>query len=181
MERLLAELERNLGCVDVDIKKARRFENSFKTAVAVEAQTPDDAVIEELRELVAFRTVSNLGYLHESVNKARRFENSFKALFRRLIDGHLCQVSMTFPNAIFLEQYGDPQWGSWWKEVRRNGVFERSVSDSDQPAQAIDWMLLDIFAPYRAEYENALPFGSLWNKWVDDLVGAAERLRSRRT
>jgi hypothetical protein len=59
----------------------------------------------------------------------------------------------------------------------RDGVVEQSLMDGDQKAQAIDWMLLDIFAPFRAEYEIGRPFGSLWNQWVDDLVSAALELR----
>ncbi len=178
-QRRLAELKRNLGWVDAYVNKARRFENSPKAAVAIETRHPDDAVIEGLRKLVAFQAVSNLGYSDESVNKARRFTNSFKSHSQGLINGHLCQVSRTFPNAIFLAEYSDMQWSCSWKDVRRNGVVERSVYDGYQPAQAIDWMLLDIFAPYRAEYERGLPFGSLWNQWVDDLVVAADRLRNR--
>jgi hypothetical protein len=51
------------------------------------------------------------------------------------------------------------------------------VRDFDQQAQAVDWTLLDIFAPFWAEYERELPFGSLWNKWVHDLVSAANGLK----
>jgi len=35
------------------------------------------------------------------------------------------------------------------------------------------------FAPFRAEHEIGQPFGSLWDKWVADLVAAAEGLRLR--
>jgi hypothetical protein len=60
-------------------------------------------------------------------------------------------------------------------------VIERFVWNSHQKAQAIDWMLLDIFAPFRAEYELGQPFGSLWNQWVDDLRTAALGLRNSTT
>jgi hypothetical protein len=137
----------------------------------------DDEEIDRLRELVAFQAVRNLGYVHESVNKSRRFEKSFKSNVQGLIDAHLCQVSSAFPNATFLAHYADMQWSCAWKEVVRNGVVERSVWDGNQRAQAIDWMLPDIFAPFRAEYETAKPFGSMWSEWVDALIAAADGLR----
>jgi len=138
---------------------------------------PDEAEMGDLREFVGFKAISNLGHLAESVNKARRFRNSFKDHSEGPIYMHLCLVSTAFPNAIFLAHYWNIGWGYSWREVIRNGVTERSVSDGDQPAQAIEWMLLDIFAPYRAEYDRGLPFGSMWNDWVDDLVAAANGLR----
>lgn len=134
----------------------------------------------DLREFVGFKPISNLGHLAESVNKARRYQNSFKNHSEGPIYMHLCLVSAAFPDAIFLAHYSNIGWGYSWKEVMRKGVVERSVSDCDQPAQAIEWVLPDIFAPFRAEYQNGQPFGSMWNEWVDDLVAAANELRTYR-
>jgi len=142
------------------------------------ARPPDDAEINSLRELVAFKAVSNLGYVHESVNKARRFQNSFKDHSEDPIYMYLCQVSIAFPSAIFLIDHRNMEWSCAWKKVMRNGVVEQAVGDTEERAQLIEWMLLDIFAPFRAEYENGQPFGSLWNDWVDDLVAAANGLRN---
>lgn len=142
-----------------------------------ETQSTDDEEIEGLRELVAFKAVKNLGYVDESVNKGRRFENSLKSPFRPYIHALLCQISETFPHAIFLVEYCDMQWSWSSKEVLRNGVVERSVFDDRQQAQAMDWILLNIFAPFRAEYQTEQPFGSLWNQWVYDLVAAADALK----
>lgn len=140
---------------------------------------PDEAEMGDLREFAGFKAISNLGYIAESVNKARRFQNSFKNHSEAPIYMHLSLVSAAFPNAIFLAHYSNFGWGYSWREVIRNGVVERSVSDSDQPAQAIEWVLPDIFAPFRTEYQNGQPFGSMWNKWVDDLASAANGLGSR--
>jgi hypothetical protein len=131
-----------------------------------------------IRKLVAFRAIRNLGYVHESVNKPRRFENRFKAP-AELIFEHLRQVSVAFPIAIFWLEHRDMQFSSAWREVMRNGVVEQSVGDFDQRAQAIDWTLLDIFAPFWAEYEMQLPFGSMWSDWVADLAAAADGLRKQ--
>jgi hypothetical protein len=37
-------------------------------------------------------------------------------------------------------------------------------------------MLLDIFAPFIAEWAESLPFGSLWLKWVEDAKAALRQL-----
>jgi hypothetical protein len=142
---------------------------------ATGTRPPDDAEIERLRKFFAFQTIRDI---YGNPNTARLFENSYKFNFQGLIDGHPYRVSLAFPNAIFLLHYWDMQLGWAWKEVMRNGVVERSVSDCDQPAQAVEWVLLDIFAPFRTEYQNGQPFGSMWSRWVDDLVAAAEGLRN---
>jgi len=56
----------------------------------------------------------------------------------------------------------------------------QEVFDGDQKLQGMDWVLPDIFAPFRAEYygeEHA--FGTLWSQWVDDMVATAMSLKSQ--
>ena len=144
---------------------------------ASERRRPDDVEIEQAREVIAFKTAKDLPHVAEIGNKVWRFENSYRTTCEGVIDWHLSDVSAAFPNAIFLADYCNLGWNCVWKRVLRNGVTERSVSDGDQPAQGIDWVVLDIFAPFRTEYQNGRPFGSMWKKWVDDLVAAANGLR----
>jgi hypothetical protein len=53
------------------------------------------------------------------------------------------------------------------REIRREDhtglVFQR-LHDGNQRAQAVDWALLDIFAPFRAEYFDGREFGNLWSQ-----------------
>jgi hypothetical protein len=52
----------------------------------------------------------------------------------------------------------------------------RAVHDGQQKAQGYDWALPDIFAPFRAEYENGIEFGSLWDQWLKEMRGALAQL-----
>jgi hypothetical protein len=104
--------------------------------------------IEGLRKLVQFEAVQNLGYVHPSVNKARRFRLSFKDRFTGIVRSHLGEVSQAFPEAIFLIEYRDMQYSYSGKEVIRAGEIVQSIHDGAQKAQAVDWVLLDIFAPF---------------------------------
>jgi len=138
---------------------------------------PVGEVAEGLKELLAFKTVRNLGYLDNAVNKARRFSISFKDKYSGVVKSHLSEVSEAFPTAIFLVTYYDMQASYAGKWVERAGELVQQIHDGDQQAQAIDWVLLDIFAPFRAEYELGLEFGSLWQKWLADTATAVQDLR----
>ena len=83
------------------------------------------------------------------------------------------------PSDITFEPHRDMQMSWASREVLRNGTVEWSVFDGHQPAQAMNWMLLDIFAPFRAEYDIGKPFGSMWNEWVSDLAAATDALSRR--
>jgi hypothetical protein len=68
--------------------------------------------------------------------------------------------------------YYDMQASYSGKWVERAGELVHQIHDGHQQAQAIDWALLDIFAPFRAEYELGLEFGSLWQEWLADTTAA---------
>jgi hypothetical protein len=55
------------------------------------------------------------------------------------------------------------------KKVILAGDEIRCTHDRDHHTQAQEWVLPNIFAPYQAEYELGLEFGSLWDDWVDDM------------
>jgi hypothetical protein len=60
----------------------------------------------------------------------------------------------------------------------RAGEIVREVFDGDQQVQGFDWALLEIFAPFRAEYYGKEhEFGSLWNSWLEAIMAAAKSLK----
>jgi len=63
------------------------------------------------------------------------------------------------------------------KKVIKAGELIQQIHDGHQQAQAMDWVLVDIFAPYKAEYELGVEFGSLWHQWLADLAVAVNELR----
>ena len=137
---------------------------------------PTDEVADGIKKLVAFEPARNLGYIADDINQARRFRLEFKDKFTGIIRSQLREVSAAFPTAIFLLTYCD--LGNYsGKEVLRGGQVIQSVHDGNQQAQGYDWALLDIFAPFWAEYDLGVPFGSLWQQWVDDVIAAANRLK----
>jgi hypothetical protein len=139
---------------------------------------PVSAVEEGLKELLEFKTVKNLGYVANEINKARRFSLAFKSRYYGIVDSHLVEVSEAFPKAIFLLEYFDMQASYSGKRVIRAGEVVQEVFDGDQQVQGLDWALLDIFAPFRAEYHGEEhEFGSLWTTWLDAIVAAAKALK----
>jgi len=123
----------------------------------------------DVKELLTFKPTHNLGYVHPSVNKARRFQNSFKDRSWEVVRSHVDFVSRDFPKAIFLAEHWNSMASSASKTVIRAGQEVRSVYDGSQQAQGCDWVLPDIFAPYRAEYANGDEFGALWAKWMEGM------------
>lgn len=139
---------------------------------------PVSEVAEGLKELLEFKTVKNLGYVHSDVNKARRFSLEFKDRYYGIVDSHLIEVSRAFPEAVFLLEYFDTQASYSGKRVIRAGEVVQEVFDGDQQVQGLDWVLLDIFAPFRAEYYGEeREFGSLWTSWLDAIAAAAKALK----
>jgi hypothetical protein len=134
-----------------------------------------DEIAQSLAELVSFVPVRDLFDLGEAVNKARRFENSFRR-FTGTVDSHIFEVSTEFPNSVFLLEYRDMQASYSGKMVIRAGNVVQEIVDRDQQSQALDWVLLDIFAPFVAEWNESRPFGSLWAKWVEDTKAALRQL-----
>ena len=139
---------------------------------------PVNAVGEALKELLVFKMVKNLGYVNHDINKARRFSLEFKDKFYGIVDSHLTEVSRAFPAAIFLLEHFDTHASYSGKRVKRAGEVVQEVFDGDQQVQGLDWALLDIFAPFRAEYYGEEhEFGSLWTTWVDAIVSAVKGLK----
>jgi hypothetical protein len=144
--------------------------------VAKRDNCKENEIAQTLAGLVSFEPVRNLFYVHESVNKARRFENSFKSRFTGIVNSHMFEVSAEFPNAVFLLEYRDMQWSYSGKKVIYAGEAVQKIFDGNQQSQTLDWVLLDIFAPFVAEWNEGLPFGSLWPKWVEDAKAALKQL-----
>ncbi len=148
-----------------------------KWAAAGFGQTISE-VTEPLKEVVGFEVVCNLGHLDPSVNKARRFRNSSKDKYRGIVESHLSECTVTFPAAIFLLTYCDMQYSYSGKYVIRAGEIVQRIHDGRQKAQGMEWALLDIFAPFRAEWDADLEFGSLWGEWLADVITAAKVLKA---
>ena len=115
-------------------------------------------------------------YQDDSVNKARQFSLSFKGEHDGIVDSHLIEVSAAFPKALFLPRILRHASELLWQASDAGGRNRARSNDKDQKSQALDWALLDIFAPFRAEYCEEKPFGSLWNRWLEDIVAAAKQL-----
>jgi hypothetical protein len=136
------------------------------------------AVREDLRELLEFKTVKNLGHVNMDVNKARRFSLAFKSRYYGIVDSHLFEVSKAFQKAIFLLDHYDTMASYSGKRVIRAGEVVQEVFDGDQQVQGLDWALLDIFAPFKAEYYGEEhEFGSHWTPWLDAVMAAATELK----
>jgi hypothetical protein len=143
--------------------------------VAKQANSTPDEMAQSVSELVSFEAVENLFDPGESVNKARRFTNSFRK-FTGTVNSHIFEVSAEFPHAVFLLEDYDMQWSYSRKRVIYAGQVLQKIVDGNHQSQAQDWVLLDIFAPFRAEWMEGLGVGSLWPKWVRDVAVASGEL-----
>ena len=92
---------------------------------------------------------------------------------------HLSYVSREFPEAIFLLSYQEPFSSYAGKFVICGGREIRHVHDRHQKGQGWEWVLPDIFAPYKSEYHSDYDFGSLWGHWLIGMEGAIAELRKR--
>jgi hypothetical protein len=147
--------------------------------VAEKFGDPSSDVAHNLKEFVGFKAVRNLGYVDPDVNQARRFKLSFKSRSYGVVDSHLFGVSREFPSAIFLLTYRDMMASYAGKRVIRAGEVVQEVHDGDQKVQSLDWILIDIFPPFLAEYHDGLPFGSLWQEWLDKMAAAVGVLKEQ--
>lgn len=132
----------------------------------------------DVKALVAFTPSSNLGYVQPSVNKAHRFRNSFKDRGWGAVWSHVDFVSRDFPEALFLGEHWNLQAGSASRRVIRAGQEIRSTRDGNQRAQAQEWVLPNIFAPFWTEYELGLKFGSLWDQWLSEMQAELADLKA---
>ena len=146
--------------------------------VAQRFDQPVSEVAQGLTKLLEFKLVKNLGYVDNTLNKARRFRTEFADKRDGIVRSHLFEISEAFPAAIFLLEYCDAQASYTGKQVIRAGEVVQEVFDGDQQLQSLDWALLDIFAPFKAEYygERA-EFGSLWQPWMEAVMAAARQLK----
>jgi len=140
---------------------------------------PSSEVAEGLKELFDFKATRNLGYVDASVNQARRFTLAFKSRSYGIVNSHLYEISAEFPFAVFLLTYRDMMASYSGKDVIRAGGIIQSVHDGDPKVQSLDWVLIDIFPPFYAEYYDGLPFGSLWQEWLAKLEAAVAELRDQ--
>ena len=139
-------------------------------------------IAEHLRELVAFEATSDAIATGDPEDgpQMRNFEVSFKNNGASgLVDSHLFEVSKAFPKPVLLLEYYDEMTSYSGKMVIRAGKIVQSMYDGYHRAQAQDWVLLDIFRPFRIEHENGLEFGSLWQEWLNDIGAAVQVLKCR--
>jgi hypothetical protein len=143
------------------------------------ADRREQEVVADVKELVSFKPDRNLGHIDPSVNKARRFKNFSKdPYWWGTVMNHIVLVSKQFPTTIFLLEYWDDQYSYAGKLVIREGEEIREVYDGNQQYQACEWVLPDIFAPFRAEYDRELAFGSLWEQWASEFTAGVGELQS---
>jgi hypothetical protein len=135
-------------------------------------------IVADIKGIVSFKPIRNLGYVHPSVNKARRFQNSFKDRSWGVVWSHVDIISNDFPEALFLREHWNLQASSASRRVIRAGQEIRSVYDGSQRALGHEWVLPDIFAPYRSEYELGLECGSLWDQWLDEMQSELADLKA---
>jgi len=144
-------------------------------AIGVDAKD----IAKDVKAIVSFKSTHNLGFLSSTVNKARRFENEFKDRFWGLVFSHLHFVSRDFPKACFLTEYWDGCMSYGGKVVIHAGKEICSSCDGDHHAQAMEWVLPNIFAPFRNEYELGIECGSLWDEWMEHMQLQLARLAER--
>jgi hypothetical protein len=109
------------------------------------------SLAEHLKELVRFNLVDR--FRSQGMTKSCRLKLACKDHSAHIVRAHLFDVSAEFPDAIFLLLYYDMQASYAGKKVIKAGELIQQIHDRHQQAQAMDWVLVDIFAPYKAEYE----------------------------
>jgi hypothetical protein len=161
--------------IDQISERLNKPSRDLATWVAGKFGDPMNEVEKFLQELLKFKTVKDLSFL-EKHNTARRFSLLFKR-YSGIVNSHLAEVSEAFPRAVFLLEHFDMQASYSGKRVIRAGQVIQEIHDGHQQSQAMDWVLVDIFAPFTAEYQLGLEFGLLWKEWVYDLTGAVKELK----
>jgi hypothetical protein len=165
---------------------ARRSEQMDSIADALERpsealftqQWSDQGEVEAYVRAESFKFVCVLGYECPEDTRARRFSSAYDDHPPGIVVRHAHLVSAQFPTATFLLEFWDHTHAS--RMVIRGGTTVRDVHTTQQQPFRQPWALMDIFAPYRSEYDNYGEFGSQWQAWVDDVVEAVERLKAMR-
>lgn len=162
---------------DINEIEARLKEPSAELVSWVASRFPKEEVTKaSVSSLVGFEPARNIFCVDPSVNKARVFKCSFKR-WTGIVDSHVIEVSAKFPSSAFLLEDRDCQDDYCRKRVIIAGRLVKQTDDGHSRAQCIDWATLDIFAPFVSEYSLGLPFGSLWEDWLDDMEAELERLK----
>ncbi len=158
-------------------ERLKQASSELVTWAAEKSGQPTSEITDALKEMFEFKATRNLGYTDPSANQARRFTLEFKDKHYGIVDSHLFEISAEFPSAIFLLSYRDVMASYAGKKVIRAGEVAREMHDGNPKTQSLDWVLIDIFPPFLAEYHDELPFGSLWQEWVENLAAAVEELK----
>jgi hypothetical protein len=150
-------------------ERLKRPSTKLADFVAKESSRPFEEIMEGLKELLAFKVAENPRYSEARTDKAGRFSLSFMDRSRGILNSHLFEVSQEFPAAVFLLEYSNTSDYAG-KKVIRAGEVVHQVHDPS------DWCPLDVFAPFKTEYYNGQPFGSLWPEWLGSLEIAVGQL-----
>jgi len=120
----------------------------------------------ELEQIAKLLTAPNDLCMPYKRDTRKHHRNHFHKFSYSICDG-LREVSEGFPNAIFLLEKLDGLFCWNQRMVCRNGCVVRSTFDH-LPAQMPDWPPLNIFTPFKVEFYNDLPFGSMWEQFLSD-------------
>jgi hypothetical protein len=165
---------------------ARHSEQMDSIAVALEQpsealfnqQWSDQGEVKAYLQAESFKFVRVLGYECPEDTRARRFSSAYDDHPSGIVVRHTHLVSAQFPTATFLLEFWDHTHAS--RLVIRGGTTVRHVHTTQQQPFRQPWALMDIFAPYRSEYDSYCEFGSQWQAWVDDVTEAAKKLEAMR-
>lgn len=138
-------------------------------------QDAGKSMAEWLKELVRFKTAER--FYSQGTTKSCRLKLACKDHSAGIVRRHLFEVSAAFPDVILLLLYYDMMASYAGKVVIKSGELFQQIHDGPQQAQAMDWVLIDIFAPFKTEYELGTEFGSLWQQWLADLTLAVKELK----
>ena len=142
-------------------------------------ETTPKLLVEKVLKDITFRPSENVEFADTSVEKECRLENAWPYYAYGVVWSHLYLVSRDFFHATFLVEYCDAGRSFAGRVVLLGGHEIRSVHDGKQQTQGSEWVLPDIFAPYRAEHHRGAEFGSLWDGWLIEMQGAVTKLRER--
>jgi len=100
-------------------------------------------------------------------------------MYTGIVNSHILLVSQEFPNAVFLLEHFDMMLSYSGKRVIQAGEVVQEIFDGKHKSQGLDWVLLDIFAPFRAEWCEGLNVGTLWGQWVKEVATVVEQMREK--
>ncbi len=133
----------------------------------------------DVRKLVTFKPAKKLGSTDPARNRARRFEIDFKTSCWGTVWSHVYLTSAAHPESVFLLEYWDTSMSYPGKCVIKAARDIRQIHDGNQQAQAYEWVLPNICAPFRSEHETDVPFGLYWDAWLLETEKAFAQLKER--